>query len=194
MTSSFFSFFPLPFTLCFLRTKYTFFRLYHDTVRGRDRWFRNSLEFGAGEHTGEDEIEAVELDDLENDGITEEETKRAEVDAAPCNPKLPKHMATWADSNRTENFVRFQGPLAERSDGFSRKCAILFRTSQSAAARFRRSFRISVCKTSLLISVNGKFRNGFCTTKKLRPFSYKQKKPFLQLSARVKFSDSLKKT
>ena len=77
-----------------------FFRLSHDTVRGRDRWFRNSLEFGAGEHTGEDEIDAVELDDLENDDITEEETKRAEVDAASCNPKLPKHMATWAGSNR----------------------------------------------------------------------------------------------
>ena len=69
-------------------------------MRGRDRWFRNSLEFGAGEHTEEDEIDAVELDDLENDDITEEETKRAEVDAASCNPKLPKHMATWADSNR----------------------------------------------------------------------------------------------
>ena len=74
----------------------------HNTLRGRDRWFRNSLDFGAGEHTaaGENEIDAVELDDLENDDITEEETKRAEVDAASCNPKLPKHMATWADSNR----------------------------------------------------------------------------------------------
>ena len=47
-------------------------------------------------------MDAVELDDLENDDITEEETKRAEVDAASCNPKLPKHMATWADvSTRT---------------------------------------------------------------------------------------------
>ena len=55
--------------------------------------------------------------------------------------------------NRTENFVRFQGPRAERSDGFSRKCAILFRTSHPAAARFRRSFRISVCKTPLILSV-----------------------------------------
>ena len=45
-------------------------------------------------------IDAVELDDLENDDITEEETKRAEVDAASCNHKLPKHIATWADSNR----------------------------------------------------------------------------------------------
>ena len=103
MTSSSFSSFLLPFmiTLCLLRTKYTF-RLSHDTVRGRDRWFRgiNSLGFGAGEHTGEDEIDAAELNDLENDDITEEETKRAEVDAASCNPKLPKHMATWADSNR----------------------------------------------------------------------------------------------
>ena len=81
-------------SLCFLpvRTKYTFFRLSHDTVRGRDRWFRNSLEFGAGEHTGKDEIDAVELGDLENDDIAEEETNRAEVDAASCNPKLP---STW---------------------------------------------------------------------------------------------------
>ena len=97
--------FPLPFTLCFLRTKCTFsgFLTSHDTLRGRDRWFRNSMDFGAGEHSaaGEDEIDAVELDDLENDDITEEETKRAEVDAASCNPKLPKHMATWADSNRS---------------------------------------------------------------------------------------------
>ena len=47
-------------------------------------------------------MDAVELDDLEkfNDDITEEETKRAKVDAASCNPKLPEHMATWADSNR----------------------------------------------------------------------------------------------
>ena len=71
----FFSYFPLPFTVCFLRTKYTFFRFSHDAVGGRDRWFRNSLEFGAREHTGEDEIKAVKLDDLENDDITEEETK-----------------------------------------------------------------------------------------------------------------------
>ena len=55
-----------------------------------------------------------------------------------------------ASLNRTENFVRFQGPPAERSDGFSRKCAILFCTSHPAAARFRRSFRIPVCKTSLM--------------------------------------------
>ena len=90
----------------------------------------------------------------------EEETKTAEVDAASCNPKLPKHMATWglhmgrlepASLNRTENFVQFQGPLAERSDGFSRKCAILVCTSHPATACFRRrSFRISVCKTSLI--------------------------------------------
>ena len=32
-------------------------------------WKLNSLGFGAGEHTGEDEIDAVELDDLENDDI-----------------------------------------------------------------------------------------------------------------------------
>ena len=60
-----------------------------------------------------------------------------------------------ASLNRTENFVRFQGPPAERSDGFSRKCAILFRTSHPAAARFRRSFRISVCKTSLKSNESG---------------------------------------
>ena len=53
-------------------------------------WKLNSLGFGAVEHTGEDEIEAVELNDLENDDIAEEETKRAEVDVASCNPKLPK--------------------------------------------------------------------------------------------------------
>ena len=150
MTSSFFSFFPLPFTLCFLRTKYTFFRHSHDTVRGRDRWFRG-LGFGAGEHTGEVEIDAVELDDLENDDITEE--KEQTLMRRLAFPNCQKHMATWAAEpaslNRTEIFVRFQGPLAERSDGFSRKCAILFRTSHPAAARFRRSFRISVCKTSL---------------------------------------------
>ena len=58
-------------------------------MEGRDRWFRG-LGFGAGENTGEDEIDAVELDDLENDDITEEETKTAGVDAASCNPKLPK--------------------------------------------------------------------------------------------------------
>ena len=91
--------FPSPLHPLLSTNKIHFFRLSHDTVRGRDRWFRNSLEFGAGEHTGEDEIDAVELDDLENDDITEEETKRAEVDAASCNPKLPKHMATWADSS-----------------------------------------------------------------------------------------------
>ena len=50
--------------------------------------------FRAGEHTGQDEIDFVELNDLENDDITEEETKRAEVDAASGNPKLLKHMAT----------------------------------------------------------------------------------------------------
>ena len=38
-------------------------------------WKFNSLGFGAGEHTGEDEIDTAELDDLENDDITEEETK-----------------------------------------------------------------------------------------------------------------------
>ena len=118
-------------------------------------WKFNSLGIGAGKHIRKDEIDAVELDDLENDDITEEETKRAEVHGASCNPKLPKaygHMGRLepASLNRTENFVRFQGPLAERSDGFSRKCAILICTSHPAAARFCRSFRISVCKTSLL--------------------------------------------
>ena len=64
-------------------------------------WKLNSLGFGAGKHTGEDEIDAVELDDLENDDIiVKNRQKRAEVDAASCSPKLPKHMATWADSNR----------------------------------------------------------------------------------------------
>ena len=53
-----------------------------------------------GEHPEEDEIDAVQLDDLKNNDITEKDTKIAEVDAASCNPKLPKHMATWADLNR----------------------------------------------------------------------------------------------
>ena len=84
----------------------------------------------------------VELEDLENDDVTEEETKRAEVDSASCNPKVPKahgHMGRLKPTslNRTENFVRFQSPLAERSDGLSRNCAILFRTSHPAATRFR---------------------------------------------------------
>ena len=92
--------FPSPLHPLLSTNKIYFFRSSHDAVEGRDRWHRNSLEFGAGEHTGEDKIDAVELDDLENNDIAEEETKRAEVDAAFCNPKLPKHIATWADSNR----------------------------------------------------------------------------------------------
>ena len=80
---------PSPLHPLFSTNKIHFFILSHDTVRGRDQWFRG-LGFGAGEHTGEDEIDAVELDDIENDDITEEETKRAGVDAASCNPKLPK--------------------------------------------------------------------------------------------------------
>ena len=54
----------------------------------------------AAKHTGEDEIDAVELDDLENDDITEEETKRAGVDAASCNPKLPKAHGHMGSPNR----------------------------------------------------------------------------------------------
>ena len=69
--------FPFPLHRLLSTYKIHFFRLSHDTVRGRDRWFRNSLEFGAGKHTGEDEIDAAELDDLENDDITEEETKKS---------------------------------------------------------------------------------------------------------------------
>ena len=91
----------------------TFFRLSHDTVRGRDRWFRNSLELGAGEHAGEDEIDAVDLDDLEIDDITEEETKRAEVNAASCNPKLPKHMHGQTRTGQPEpnrKFCSVPGP------------------------------------------------------------------------------------
>ena len=63
--------FPFPLHRLLSTNKIHFFRLSHDTVRGRDRWCRNSLEFGAGKHTytGEDEIDAVELDDLENDDI-----------------------------------------------------------------------------------------------------------------------------
>ena len=66
--------FPSPLHPLLSTNKIHFFRHSHDTVRVRDRWFRG-LEFGAGEHTGEDEIDAVELDDLKNDDITEEETK-----------------------------------------------------------------------------------------------------------------------
>ena len=42
-------------------------------------WKLNSLVFRAGEHTEEDEIDAVELDDLENGDIpySEEETKKS---------------------------------------------------------------------------------------------------------------------
>ena len=51
--------------------------------RARERsmvsWKFKNLGFGAGEHTGEDEIDFVELDDLENDDITEEETKRQKL-------------------------------------------------------------------------------------------------------------------
>ena len=151
--------FPSPLHPLLSTIKIHFFRLPHGTVglRGIDRSFRNSPELGAGEDTGGDKIDAVELDDLENNDISEEETKRAEVDAASCNPKLPKHMASCmgrleqASVNRTENSVRFQGPLAECSDGFSRKSAILCLTSHPAAARFCRSFRISLCKTSQLL-------------------------------------------
>ena len=60
---------------------------------------------------------------------------------------------TWhcrRPQNRTENFVRFKAGRTEHSDGFSERCAIIFRLSHPAAARFRRSFRNSVCKTSLM--------------------------------------------
>ena len=60
---------PSPLHPLLSTNKIHFFGHSHDTVRGRDRWFRNtcSLEFRAGEQTGEDEIDTVELDDLEND-------------------------------------------------------------------------------------------------------------------------------
>ena len=73
----FFLLFPSPLHPLLSTKKIHFFSLSHDTLRRRDRWFRNSLEFRAGEHAGEDEIDAVELDDLENDDITEEETKKS---------------------------------------------------------------------------------------------------------------------
>ena len=91
--------FPSPLHPLLSTNKIHFFRHSHDNVRGRDRWFRG-LGFGDGEHTGEDEIDAVELDDLENDDITEEETKRAEVDAASSNPKLPKAHGHMGSPNR----------------------------------------------------------------------------------------------
>ena len=84
----------------------------HDTLRGRDRWFRNSLEFGAGEHTaaGEDEMEAVELDHLENDDITEEETKRAEVDAASCRSTWPHGQTRTGQAEPNRKFCSVPGP------------------------------------------------------------------------------------
>ena len=69
----------------------------------------------------------------------------------------PITMLKWTwhcrrPQNRTENFVRFEAGRTEHSDGFSERCAIIFRLSHPAAARFRRSFRNSVCKTSLFLS------------------------------------------
>ena len=67
----------------------------------------------------------------------------------------PITMLKWTwhcrrPQNRTENFVRFEAGRTEHSDGFSERCAIIFRLSHPAAARFRRSFRNPVCKTSLI--------------------------------------------
>ena len=61
---------------------------------------------------------------------------------------------TWhcrRPENRTEKFVWFGAGRTEHSDGFSERCAIIFRLSHPAAARFRWSFQISVCKSSLLV-------------------------------------------
>ena len=134
-----------------------FFRLSHDTVRGRDRWFRGN--WIAWSFELENILEKTKSTLLSSTipkmtTYSEEETKKSRSWCGVLQSQTAKahgHMGRLepASLNRTENFVQFQGPLAERSDGFSRKCAILFRTSHLAAARFRRSFRSSVCKTSL---------------------------------------------
>ena len=81
------------------------------------------------------------------------------VDWHLCTVDVPITMLKWTwhsrrpqMQNRTENFVRFWAGRTERSDGFSERCAIIFRLSHPVAARFRRSFRNSVCKTSLLLA------------------------------------------
>ena len=129
------------------------FRLSHDTGRGRDRsrWFpgvrswrtyRRKLNRRCRARRSPKWWHSWRRDKRSRSwrGVLQSQTAKAHGHMGRLEP---------ASLNRFENFVRFQNPLAERSDGFSRKCAILFRTSHQAAARFRRSFRISVCKTSL---------------------------------------------
>ena len=137
LTSSFFFFFPLPFTLCFPQTKYTFFRLSHDTGRGRDRWFRGSwIAWGSELENILEKTKSTLLSWTiwKMTTYSEEETKKSRSWCGVLQSQTAKahgHMGRLklASLNRTENFVRFQGSLAERSNGFSRKCTILFRTS-----------------------------------------------------------------
>ena len=66
--------FPSPLHPLLSTNKTHFFQTFsRDRARERSTvlWKFNSLGFGAGEHTGQDEIDAVELDDLENDNVTE---------------------------------------------------------------------------------------------------------------------------
>ena len=155
VTSSFFSSFPLPFDHPPLSTnKIYFFRLPHGTVRGRDRSFRNSLEFGAGEHAGEDEIDAEELDDLENHDITEEETKRADVDAASCNPKLPKahgHMGRLEPAEPNRKFCSVPCPSSRTFGWIFAKMRHFVSHLSPGRGPFPSKF--PVCKTSLLQSM-----------------------------------------
>ena len=53
-------------------------------------------------------------------------------------------------------FVRLEAGRTEHSVGFSERCAIIFFDSRTRPqTRFRRSFRNSVCKTSLVLFTDG---------------------------------------
>ena len=66
-----------------------------------------------------------------------------------CKPYGHMGRVELASLNRTENIVRYQAPPSNNSDAFSEKCAILFRISLPALARYCRSFQSVVCKTRL---------------------------------------------
>ena len=69
-----------------------------------------------------------------------------------CMQRLPEWIIV------TENFVLFAAGRIEQSDGFSERCTIIFRLLRAAQALFRRSFRSSVCNTSLFkLSVSTSF-------------------------------------
>ena len=73
MTSSFFSFFPLPSPSAFYEQNTLFSDNLTTPCEGEIDGF---VAWGSElENTLENKIDAVELDDLENDEITEEETK-----------------------------------------------------------------------------------------------------------------------